>query len=181
MTLRAFEGLDSTENRLRLQEMVAIHYLGCDTGDLDLATSMMLDDVRFTLPPLGQVFTSRAETRAGLAAVITKLPRMSRHRPAGYRFSTPDRATLRASFITHIMSCVDGSVHAIGDITVDAIALGGKLVVSAWEVRPVYFRGLIAAGELAWFPRLLLAVVPFALPRDVRELFVAASGKHGAR
>lgn len=168
--------LDGAEARLQLQDLISLHYLGCDTGDLDLATSMMLDDVRFTLPPLGQVFVNKAQTKSGLATVITRLPRMSRHRPSGIRYSRPDPSTLRASFTTHIMSCADGGVHAIGDITVDAIRRDSRLVVRAWEVRPIYFKGLISAGKLAPVPRLLLAIVPFILPAEVRELFRAASG-----
>lgn len=169
--------IDSTANRQQLRDMVAVHYQGCDHGDLDRATSMMLEDVRFTLPPLGQSFVNREDTKAGLAEVITKLPPMIRHRPAGFRFSTTDSETLRAQFTTHIMSCVTGGVHAIGDITVDAVERGGELVVRAWEVKPIYFRGLISAGTLAWFPRLLLTLVPFLLPRDVRVLFRAAAGQ----
>ncbi len=137
---------------------------------------MMLDDVRFTLPPLGQVFTDRAQTRQGLATVITKLPPMFRHRPTGFRFTEPAPGTLRASFVTHIMSCVDGSVYAIGDIVVDTIVRDGRLVVTAWEVRPVFFRGLITAGRLALLPRLMLTVAPFVLPADARALFRAAAG-----
>lgn len=167
---------DSLEGRRALEELVALHYLGCDRGDLELATSMMGDDVLFTLPPLGQRFTGRAETQRGLAQVITKLPRQFRHRPAGFRFSVPRPGTLRAEFTTHIMSCVDGTVHAIGDIQVDAAAAGGRLIVSQWEVRPVYFRGLITGGRLAPLPRLLLRAVPFLLPAEARALFRAADG-----
>lgn len=182
-------GIDTTHHRGLLQDLVAQHYHGCDNGDLNLATSMMLEDVQFTLPALGQRFTNREQTKAGLATVITKLPKMSRHRPAGFRFSSPDPGTLRACFTTHIMSCVDGQVHAIGDITVDTIlrddaGLRGDaglqsdtLVVRSWEVCPIYFRGLISAGKLAFLPRLLLATVPFLLPREVRELFEAAAGR----
>jgi SnoaL-like domain len=167
--------LDTPALRLALQELVAVHYLGCDTGDLELATSMMLPDVCFTLPPLGQRFDSPAATRTGLAQVITKLPRMFRHRPAGFRFVVLEQHTLRATFTTHIMSCVDGSVHAIGDITVNAVLRDGALRVSAWEVRPIFFRGLIHGGRLAWLPRLFLTIMPFALPADVRALFAAAA------
>lgn len=170
--------IDSIENKRRLEELIAVHYQGCDENNLDLATSMMRDDVLFTLPPLGQRFTSKAATKQGLAQVITKLPKLFRHRPAGFRFSTPDAATLRAQFTTHIMSCVDGSVHAIGDITVDAELDERGLLVRAWEVRPIFFRGLITAGTLAPLPRLFLRLCPFLLPKDVRDLFAAAAGEH---
>lgn len=167
--------IDTPAHRLDLQDLVAAHYAGCDTGDLALATARMLPDVRFTLPPLGQVFTDREQTKAGLAQVITKLPPMFRHRPTGYRFSSPAADVLRAEFVTHIMSCVDGSVHALGDIRVDAVLHDGALAVRVWEVRPVYFRGLITAGRLAPIPRVLLALVPFLLPAEARELFRAVS------
>ncbi len=166
--------IDSPEHRLKLQELVSVHYLGCDIGDLEMATGMMLRDVRFTLPPFGLVFTNREQTKGGLADVITKLPRQFRHRPAGFRFATPDRETLRAYFTTSIVSCLNGRVHAIGDIKVDTVMGEGELVVSAWEVSPIYFRGLISGGTLARLPRFLLTVVPFLLPSDVRKLFVAA-------
>ncbi len=172
--------IDTPENRARFQDLVAQHYLGCDTGDLGLATAMMLPDVKFTLPPMGLVFNGPAETRRGLADVITKLPRMARHRPAGFQFVEKEPGTLRATFTTNIMSCVDGRVHAIGDITVDAILHEGRLAVRAWEVRPIYFQGLLVAGRLARLPRLLLTLVPFLLPKEVRALFAAAAGM-GAR
>ncbi len=168
--------IDSPEHRLRFQEMVAVHYLGCDLGDLEMATEMMLEEVRFTLPPLGESFANRDEVKVGLAQVIQKLPRVARHRPAGFRFAAVDQTTLRAYFTTHIMSCLNGRVHAIGDITVDAVLRDGALWVSAWEVCPIYFRGLISGGKLARLPRLLLATVPFLLPSDARALFAAVRG-----
>ena len=73
------------------------------------------------------------------------------------------------------MSCLTGEVHAIGDITVDAIVQDGALRVTAWRVDPIYFKGLISGGRLALLPRLLLRAVPFILPADVRALFTAAA------
>lgn len=85
------------------------------------------------------------------------MPKMSRHRPSGTRFSSPAASTLRANFTTHIMSCLDGAVHAIGDITVDTV---------------------LRDGALAWFPKVMLTLAPFVLPKDVRDLFAAADGRN---
>jgi hypothetical protein len=69
--------LDTPAHRLAFQELVAVHYLGCDIGDLGLATSMMLPDVRFTLAWLPRLlltaapFILPADVRALFAAAAS--------------------------------------------------------------------------------------------------------------
>ena len=72
--------MDTVENKRKLEELIAIHYLGCDENDLELATSMMRDDVLFTLMTISdpQTQTNRGAEIATIAGLDT-----GGKRPAG--------------------------------------------------------------------------------------------------